>query len=348
MSAKNLLLGEVDDPIYSNPKDKGYLTADEVAMDKYTEQEPNDIISRKVDIPRRERHASPSLDMPVRNADGEKTAWKPQRTVDKETARRAGERAARLASTVKEWLESNPEVAREAEAAAKAKQRPVHTYGEMWDAYKRASAEHEHEKGELEKKRRRDLVLAGLADGLGAFHEAYSYARGIEPMKGLGEATKKVAEAYDKRRLLTDKDYKERMDEILNHLRMERQMELDASTQWWREQNLEETRRWHDMNKQGKEDAANKKAETEEKKIEATKEANAKKAEQKDRELDIKQEANDIKKGQGGKSKSSSAKSGTKKGRKKKTLPKKKARDNAASQRQTGSGNTAPVIKKKK
>lgn len=322
MRAKNLLLGEVeDDPIYTGaPNDKGYLTADEVALEKYTEQEPNDIISKKVDIPRREMRNSPMLEMPTRNAQGEKVEWKPQHVVNKEDAKRAGERATRIASSVKEWLASNPDAEETVindSVAAEAAQRPVHNYSEIWDAYKQANAQHEREKQDLEKKRRRDQVLAGLADGLGAFHEAYSYARGLEPMKGVGEASKKVADAYDKRRLLLDKDYKDRMDEILNHLKMERQMELDANTRWWRDQDLKERQRWHDMTSQGKEDATNKRAETEAKKAEQK----DKQLAQGDRRLDQRDQEIDIKRNNQGKS--SSGKSGTKKG--KQTKKKKKS-----------------------
>ena len=321
MSAKNLLLGEVeDDPIYTGAPNKGYLTADEVAMEKYEEQEPNDIISKHVDIPTRERTASPRMEMPTRNAQGERTEWKSAHTVDKEKAKQAGGRATRIFNNVRDWLASDPDAAETVindSVAAEAAQRPVHNYGEIWDAYKQANAQHEQDKQDLEKKRRRDQVLAGLADGLGAFHEAYSYARGLEPMKGVGETGKKVADAYDKRRLLLDKDYKDRMDEILNHLKMERQMELDANTRWWREQDLKERQRWHDMTSQGKEDAANKRAETEAKKAEQK----DKQLAQGDRRLDQRDQEIDIKRNNQGKS--SSSKSGTKKG--KQTKKKKKS-----------------------
>lgn len=319
---------------------KDYLTGDELVMFQQEDQEPNDIISKQVDIPRWERAAAPVNVMPTRNADGEKVEWKSLYTPSDEDKKDIAARTGNLAKNVKEWL-AGSSMATGRQSTSATKQQPiVHNYSEIWDAYKQANAQHEQEKQDLEKKRKRDQVLAGLADGLGAFHEAYSYARGLEPMKGVGEASKKVADAYDKRRLLTDKDYKDRMDEILNHLKMERQMELDANTRWWREQDLSERQRWHDMNKQTKEDAAEKKAETDAKKAEQKDKVIAqgdRRLDQKDKEIAIKQE---------NKGKSSSSKSGTKKGKQKKKAPKKKARDNASSQSKTSSGNTAPAMRK--
>jgi len=50
----------------------------------------------------------------------------------------------------------------------------------------------------VRKKQKRDAVFAAIGDGLSAFHNAYSHARGVQPMANLGGYSQKVRDRYER------------------------------------------------------------------------------------------------------------------------------------------------------
>lgn len=323
--SKNMLLGDDDR--------KDYLTGDELVTFQQEEQEPNDIISKQVDIPRRERAANPVNVMPTRNADGEKVEWKSPYTPSDEDKKDIAARTGNLAKNVKEWLAGSQDATTSGATATTAATPKAESYEEMMKYFKAQAGMN----ADAEKRQRRNELFSSIGDGISALSSLYQTTQGAPVTYTHGDnMTSELRDRYD--RLLKSRAASN--EQYLNYLKAKRQMELDADTRWWREQNLEETRRWHDMNKQTKEDAAEKKAETDAKKAEQKDKVIAqgdRRLDQKDKEIAIKQE---------NKGKSSSSKSGTKKGKQKKKAPKKKARDNASSQSKTSSGNTAPAMRK--
>ncbi len=86
------------------------------------------------------------------------------------------------------------------------------TYGELEEFLQSQLAKNNDEgetPEEIEKKRakreKRQMFLANIADGLGAFHTAYSYARGVKPMP-LQNMTDKARERIEHAKELRDRE----------------------------------------------------------------------------------------------------------------------------------------------
>lgn len=162
------------------------------------------------------------------------------------------------------------------------------SYSGLGDIIKDLESRRQVDVDALEKKRQRDERLAAIGEGIGSFHTAYSHARGVQPMPGLGGANEKVESRYDKLRARLDKDYS---DKLMTHLKAEearrkaynddRQAKHQAAQEkYWDEQakrwanadevarqkaaeqerankaKEEETKRNHDMTEKGKNDRA--------------------------------------------------------------------------------------------
>ncbi|MBQ7462414.1 MAG: hypothetical protein IJS63_09210 [Bacteroidaceae bacterium] len=79
-------------------------------------------------------------------------------------------------------------------------QKPHMSYVEMMQ---QLSPYHPPTQDEIEaerKRMKRDAVFAAIGDGLNAFHQAYSYSRGVKPMTDDSSMTDKVRERYEKER----------------------------------------------------------------------------------------------------------------------------------------------------
>lgn len=91
-------------------------------------------------------------------------------------------------------------------------------------------------KEEREKRARRDkrnLLLAGIGNGLDAFHTAYAHARGVEPMFKPGATTDKYIERYNKmlaERRAKDKEFRTAMEQQakMEDLRRRENLRRDA------------------------------------------------------------------------------------------------------------------------
>ena len=63
-----------------------------------------------------------------------------------------------------------------------------------------------------QKKMKREATMAMLSDGLAAFHNAYSHARGVQPMPNVGGMSEKVRDRYEKRM----KEFKDEQQKYTN------------------------------------------------------------------------------------------------------------------------------------
>lgn len=94
------------------------------------------------------------------------------------------------------------------------------------------------------KKMKRDKVLASIGDAMNAFHQAYSYSRGIKPMTENVSQSAKVRDYYDK----IDKERKAEQAQYVNAYLRAMQMDKEAS---------DKERSWKrqlDLDKQAKEE----------------------------------------------------------------------------------------------
>ena len=90
--------------------------------------------------------------------------------------------------------------------------------------------ETKEEREAREKRERREAVLATLADGFAAFHNAYSHARGTQPMQGLGGNASKLQQRL----------YKEKQDRENRGLKIydmqQRAKQFEANENWRKSQ----------------------------------------------------------------------------------------------------------------
>lgn len=87
-------------------------------------------------------------------------------------------------------------------------------------------SESSEDRAKRERREKREKFFAGLANGLGVFHEAYSYARGVRPME-MPALPEKWQERYDKMQAERDKH----RDGMLNYYGMLGQ--LDKEERGW-------------------------------------------------------------------------------------------------------------------
>ena len=103
-------------------------------------------------------------------------------------------------------------------------------------------AETEDERKAREKKEKREAILATLADGFAAFHNAYAHARGVQPMQNIGGNVSRLRQRLDKeKKEREDKGYK-------LYDMMQRQKQFEANENW-RKSQLEVTREGQEVRK---------------------------------------------------------------------------------------------------
>lgn len=99
----------------------------------------------------------------------------------------------------------------------------------------------QQDQAELEKKAKRDRVLAAIGDGMSAFHEAYAKSRGMEPITTPGKSMTQKAE---ERRLMMEKLNREtaekRNNALLKWAALKRQQSNDRSAWLMRQQQAEQ------------------------------------------------------------------------------------------------------------
>lgn len=114
----------------------------------------------------------------------------------------------------------------------------------LTDAMERAkraldeATETEEDKAAREKREKRQRLLATIGDGLGAFHEAYSYMRGINPMTS-GSLSADQEARIRALGLERDKKYKDALDNYLAVLEMQRKNDYYNSIAETRKANQE-------------------------------------------------------------------------------------------------------------
>lgn len=99
----------------------------------------------------------------------------------------------------------------------------------------------QQDQADLEKKAKRDRVLAAIGDGMSAFHEAYAKSRGMEPITTPGKSMTQKAE---ERRLMMEKLNREtaekRNNALLKWAALKRQQSNDRSAWLMRQQQAEQ------------------------------------------------------------------------------------------------------------
>lgn len=103
--------------------------------------------------------------------------------------------------------------------------------------------ETEEQKKAREKREKREAVLATLADGFAAFHNAYSHARGTQPMQGLGGNASKLQQRL----------YREKQDRENRGLKIydmqQRAKQFEANENWRKSQSDIDNKREERLNK---------------------------------------------------------------------------------------------------
>ena len=86
-----------------------------------------------------------------------------------------------------------------------------------------------------ERKQKRNETLARLGDGIGAFHDAYSYARGVKPMER-GNMSEKSRQRYERMRAEWNQDRDSYVNAVLRQQNQRRLEENEASIRRDREE----------------------------------------------------------------------------------------------------------------